>query len=103
MVNEQIFEQLVQQIGPENITKISSLLRLSYQSTIIIVAVFMAVILIWSLIWKGFALWKSAKKDHKIWFVILLIVNSVGILEILYIYYFSKIDWDKKQDKKKKR
>ncbi len=56
------------------------------------VAVFViALISIWSLIWKGFALWKSAKKNSPIWFIALLIFNTAGILEILYIYVFSKM------------
>jgi hypothetical protein len=45
---------------------------------------------IWSIPWKGVALWKAARKDDKIWFVVLLLVNTIGILEILYIYIFSK-------------
>ncbi len=49
-----------------------------------------AVVLIWSLVWKGMALWKSARSGSRIWFVVLLVVNTVGILEILYIYLFSK-------------
>jgi len=47
--------------------------------------------LIWSLIWKGLALWKAARQGQKIWYVALLIVNTLGILEILYIYVFSKM------------
>lgn len=46
-------------------------------------------VLIWSLIWKGLALWKSARLNQPIWFVILLIVNTMGILEILYIFILS--------------
>jgi hypothetical protein len=45
---------------------------------------------IWSLVWKGLALWKAARNGSKPWFVVLLIVNTLGILEILYIYVFSK-------------
>jgi hypothetical protein len=48
-------------------------------------------LMIWTLIWKGMALWKAAKQGSKVWFVVLLIVNTVGILEILYIYVFSKM------------
>ncbi len=44
---------------------------------------------IWSIIWKGIALWKAAKKDDKAWFVALLIINTVGLLEIFYIFVFS--------------
>lgn len=47
-------------------------------------------ILIWTLVWKGMALWKAAKVDSKKWFVALLIINTMGLLEILYIYYLSK-------------
>ncbi len=51
----------------------------------------LSILMIWSLIWKGLALWKSARAGSKIWFVVLLLVNTVGILEILYIYIFSKM------------
>ncbi len=47
-------------------------------------------VLLWSLFWKGWALWTAAKRDAKIWFVVFLVVNTVGILEIAYIYFFSK-------------
>ena len=45
---------------------------------------------IWSLVWKGMALWKSVRHAHKVWFVVLLVTNTVGILDILYFYVFSK-------------
>jgi len=61
------------------------------------------IITIWSLAWKGFALWKSAMKKNKVWFVILLIVNTIGILEILYIYVFSEMNFNKKYNKIKKK
>lgn len=44
----------------------------------------------WSAIWKGLALWKAARNNSVPWFVTLLVVNTLGILEILYIYVFSK-------------
>ena len=43
------------------------------------------ILAIWSLIWKGLALYKSAQKGQKIWFIIMLIANTVGILEIIYL------------------
>ena len=64
------------------------------------VVVLMAIVSVWSLIWKGLALWKSCKKDSKAWFVVLLVINTVGILEILYIFLFSKIDLNKTTKKK---
>ncbi len=59
-------------------------------------------IAVWSLAWKGFALWKSSKKSHLIWFIVLLIVNSIGILEILYIFVFSKMSLKGKASSRKK-
>lgn len=48
-------------------------------------------IIAWTLVWKGIALWKSARKEHLVWFIVLLLVNTLGILEILYIFIFSNM------------
>ena len=45
---------------------------------------------IWSMIWKGIALWKAARNGHKAWFIVMFILNVFGILEIIYIFGFSK-------------
>lgn len=50
------------------------------------------VLLVWSLVWKALAMWKAARKGDKVWFVVFLIINTLGILDILYIYVFSKED-----------
>ncbi|MDP1625440.1 MAG: DUF5652 family protein [bacterium] len=55
---------------------------------IIITAIVIAAI--WSLPWKGVSLWKAARNGHTIWFVVLLLVNSLAVLDILYIFVFSK-------------
>lgn len=57
----------------------------------------------WSIAWKGYALWKSARANHPVWFVIILFVQTFGILEILYIFLFSKISLDEFGDKKRKK
>jgi hypothetical protein len=44
----------------------------------------------WSLFWKGWALWRAANQKQKIWFICFLIINTVGLLEILYLFVFSK-------------
>jgi len=46
--------------------------------------------LFWTLPWKGVALWKAAKNSHKKWFIVMLIVNTMALLEIIYIFAFSK-------------
>jgi len=48
------------------------------------------VLIIWSLVWKGLALWKSAELRQKYWFVIILILNTMGILEIIYLFAVAK-------------
>jgi hypothetical protein len=50
----------------------------------------LAIAIIWSIIWKGFALWKSARNNQPVWFVCLLVINTVGLLEIAYILFFQK-------------
>ena len=52
---------------------------------------------VWITVWKGLALWKSARLKSKWWFIALLVINTVGILEILYLFIFSK---DKKEEEK---
>ena len=47
-------------------------------------------VFLWSLLWKGLALWKSANLGQKIWFIVILIFNTVGILEIIYLFAFAK-------------
>ncbi len=48
------------------------------------------VIALWSLAWKALALWNAAKNHQRIWFIVLLLVNTVGILEIVYLAWFAK-------------
>ena len=46
--------------------------------------------LLWVLPWKGVALWKAVRNSHKKWFIAILIVNTFALLEIVYIFYFSR-------------
>ena len=46
---------------------------------------FVLLLIIWSTVWKGIAMWKSGRRDQKVWFVAILILNTVGILEIIYL------------------
>ena len=72
---------------PETYKDIANYLGISLTAAIIL----FIIIAIWSLTWKGFALWKSARKNHLVWFIVLLIVNTIGILEILYLFIFSEL------------
>ena len=61
------------------------------------------ILLIWVIVWKGLALWKAARLTQPVWFIILLVVNTMGILEILYIFIFSKLSFNRTKMKKKKK
>lgn len=45
---------------------------------------------LWSLVWQGIALWKSARNGDRYWFLALLLIHSAGILDILYLFVFAK-------------
>ncbi len=47
-------------------------------------------LVIWTIPWKGWALWRSARAGEKLWFVVLLVINTLAILEILYLFVFSQ-------------
>ena len=47
-------------------------------------------IAVWVMPWKGVALWKAAKNNHSKWFIALFLINTLAILEIVYIFYFDK-------------
>ncbi|MDP2672721.1 MAG: DUF5652 family protein [Nanoarchaeota archaeon] len=53
------------------------------------------IIFVWIIVWKLLALWKYARNNHIAWFLIIAVINTIGILEILYIYVFSKLGKDK--------
>ena len=47
-------------------------------------------LIVWSIPWKALALWKAARNRQLGWFLFLFIINSAGVLEILYIYYYQR-------------
>ncbi len=46
-------------------------------------------LLAWTLPWKAVALWRAVKKHQHKWFIGLLLVNTLGILEIFYLFCFQ--------------
>jgi hypothetical protein len=58
------------------------------ESTYLIIGI----LIIWELIWKGLALWKAGRNNQPRWFVAMLIINTVGILEIVYLKFFQKAE-----------
>lgn len=45
---------------------------------------------LWTLLWKGIALWRAANLKQKNWFIAILVLNTLGILELVYLFYFAK-------------
>lgn len=56
----------------------------SYQITTLQASV-LGILIVWDLVWRGLALWRAGGNGQKGWFIALLIINSVGILPIIYL------------------
>lgn len=52
---------------------------------------FVFLIILWSVFWKGLALWHSARRGQYWWFLAMLLLNTAGILEILYLFVVAKL------------
>lgn len=48
-------------------------------------ATLLGIVVVWDFVWKALALWRAGRNDQKGWFIVLLIINSVGILPIFYL------------------
>ena len=51
---------------------------------------FIIILVIWSAVWKAIALWKAARNNHVGWYIVMLILNTAGILDIIYIFAVGK-------------
>jgi hypothetical protein len=88
-------------IFPQNVAQLDAMLQSPW---------FLAA-LVWSMIIKGIALWQASQRRQKIWFVALLVVNTFGILELIYLVFVAKaiveVTWTRgegqQQKPKKKR
>lgn len=61
---------------------------------------------LWELVWKGIALWKCGRNNQLVWFIAILILNTAGILPIIYLLFFQKkkaVAEKKATGRKKKR
>ena len=44
----------------------------------------------WLFSWKGIALWKAAQREDKWWFIVLLVLQTFGVAEMIYIFWFAR-------------
>lgn len=65
-----------------DIESLATFIGISFTTLLIIV---LAITII-----KGCALWKSAQNKSKVWFWVLFLVNTLGILDLAYLFFFSK-------------
>ncbi|NTW04947.1 MAG: hypothetical protein HGA27_02350 [Peptococcaceae bacterium] len=49
-----------------------------------------AAVIVWSLTWKGIALWHAARCTQRGWYIALILINTLGILEIIYLVFFKR-------------
>jgi methionyl-tRNA synthetase len=54
------------------------------------IAALFIIIAVWSLAWKTIAVWHAARNKQRLWMIALLLINTVGVLEIIYLAYFRK-------------
>ena len=47
-------------------------------------------LIIWSVIWKSIELWHEARNKQLAWFIALIVINTAGVLEVLYLIFFRK-------------
>jgi len=47
-------------------------------------------VLAWSTAWKGWALWRAARNSQRNWFIVILILNTLGLVEIVYLLFLQK-------------
>ena len=71
--------------GPESFFGPGALLGISLLGGLFILLVLISLAL------KGFALWHAAKRGEKWWFVALLLINTMGLLELAYLIFFAKV------------
>lgn len=49
------------------------------------VLVLLVILALFELAMKGLALWKSGRNGHKAWFIAILLLNTAGILPLVYM------------------
>ncbi len=69
-------------------------------SWVYVLLLLLPLLVLWSLFWKGLALWHSGQRGQGWWFVVMLIFNTAGILEIIYLFLVIKLKFSQLFSKK---
>ena len=65
--------------------------------------VWLILLMAWEMVWKGIALYKSGKHKQITWFVVMFIINTLGLLPIIYLAFFQHSPWIKRTKFNKKK
>jgi len=57
----------------------------SFQEMIVPFLPFIIFFVLWEVIWKLLAMWRAAQNKQPGWFICLALINTMGILPILYL------------------
>ena len=92
--NPEDFQQFQEQFNftQEDIKRLGKIVQII--SSLIIAIIVLSII---ELILKGFAMWRAAKKDSKVWFWLILIFNTLGILPLIYLLVTKPAGKEKKK------
>ena len=52
--------------------------------------VVLILIALWTIPWKGVALWHAAKRGEFWWFIVMLVLNDLALLELFYVLYWTR-------------
>jgi len=50
------------------------------------------VLIVWETFWKTVALWKSAKRGDKLWFIAIFLINFFGLIPIFYLWRTKQLE-----------
>lgn len=50
---------------------------------------------VWSVFWKGVALWNAARRKDKAWFIAFMLIHTAGLLELFYLLFVTNTFMEK--------
>jgi hypothetical protein len=56
--------------------------------------ILLVVLVLWSILWKSLALWHSARQGRPYWFVAFIILNTIGVLELVFLFGILRLKFN---------
>jgi hypothetical protein len=64
-----------------------------YEPLSVSTSIIAVILFLWTIPWKVYAVWHAVKNNDKKWFVALLFLNTLAILELVYIFKILNKSW----------